>query len=119
MKYRRGFVSNSSSTAFILDVRKLDNTTLHRVRSLPEMDTWGRDTGSCSDVQMYIDGRTRMDDDWEDYFTEWLQRWVDELGNDNIILCRESDEGMGGAFEDVGLDYYAIVKLAEDEQEYH
>ena len=123
MKYRNGFVSNSSSTAFILDRNKLDADTIHRIESLPPMDLLNRCTGSCSDAQTYLDDRVTAIGYWyENGWDGWnslLAEYIGKLGNDNVILCRESDEGMGGEFKDVGLSYDQIEKLAEAEWEYH
>jgi hypothetical protein len=123
MKFRNGFVSNSSSTAFILDRRKLDASTLQRIRSLPPMDLLNRCTGFTDDALIFLEDRILAIDGWYengwDCFNLWIQDWIAELGSENVVLCRESDEGMGGEFEDVGLSYHTISKLAESEMEYH
>lgn len=123
MKIRNGFVSNSSSTAFILDRRKLDAVTIRKIESLPEMDLLNRCTGSCSDAQNYLDDRVTAIGYWyENGWDDWnslVAEYIGKLGNENVILCRESDEGMSGEFEDVGLSYDQIEKLAEAEWDYH
>lgn len=123
MKYRHGFVSNSSSTAFILDRRKLSPDVLHHIESLPDMDLLDRRTGSMTgDAQEFIDARRGVLSTWSDGWDDLnsvIAQYIGELGAENVIVVRESDEGMGGYLEDVGLCYSQIAELAEAEVEYH
>jgi hypothetical protein len=120
MKVRAGFVSNSSSTAFILDLRDdkvresvegcgaghpeglnrctalaTGSNVVHYAQDwIAEMEAWGSDVGPNS-------------------LGRWIMEWANKLGHDNIVFARESDEGMGGW---LNFDAYS---LALDEMDYH
>jgi len=121
MKIRNGFVSNSSSSSFILDKRKLTNSTIASIRKLNPADGLGRSTA-------FAEGRDAVGfaNEWNTECGEYgggLGQWIlDEakrLGEENIIFVRESDEGMGGNLSDVGLSLARIRSKAEGEMEYH
>lgn len=129
MKYRNGFVSNSSSTCFILDmskslVKKLvaecttvfteDNET-HAIAA-PEL---GRCTAMAIGEEAEHYAKEWCKDVWmgdnPDGLGSWILKWYETLG-ENLAFIRRSDEGMGG-YLPVGLR--VLNALAEDEMEYH
>lgn len=127
MKIRNGFVSNSSSTAFVLDIRNSEVANLlpkiYKLRNV-NVDGVRRTTGSAvgRDVVEYCKfWNSYMFDVYEDTppFVEWLREHIKEIGENNIVFIRESDEDMGGSLSDVGLSYLDIDKLAIDKYDYH
>lgn len=112
MKTRQGFVSNSSSSSFILCTKDLDSNLLERLKGLPDMsDSMGRATGVVWDIETWLG-----DDHWSDY---GLWDIIAKYGNENLILVRESDEGMNGYFGEYDIDDGEISRLAVYEFEYH
>jgi len=116
VKSRNGFVSNSSSTAFILDKRlpSIAKWVQESGRFIPRPQGAGRMT--CLAVgQDAIDyAKSLYDPDWENRLGDWIILWGREIGVENLVFARESDEGMGGYLED---DFPAHKALAE--MEYH
>ena len=122
MKGRTGFVSNSSSTAFILDAR------------LPSVKKWvlgegrfvnspprGCGRATCLAVgQDAIDYANFLNEDMRGWLEEdselgmWILGWAKRLGIENVVFARESDEDMGG---NLGDKFPAGRALAE--MEYH
>lgn len=163
MKVRKGFVTNSSSICYILDLRD-ENVKDALQSTMRVMDcewVWcdseygfKREQGLRNDgyqlisvkrnVKQYckeIDLYNIVDVDWsrctsygigEDVlqymyshllneysgdFGEWLEKWIDELGEENILFLRESDEEMGGVLSDTMHE--VIKEKSLDEREYH
>ena len=130
MKIRNGFVSNSSSSSFILDARNPEvQKLLPQINSLPKpygldrctaaaigedaivyANEWNRDAG----VDRFPDNYPALHD-----LGSWILHYAKEIGEDNVVFVRESDEGMGGMLSNVGLSYLDIDKLAIAEREYH
>ena len=120
MKVRLGFVSNSSSSCFILDyskdkVKELVSKCLAR---RPEH------TDRCTAIAIGEEARkyAKKMINWE-YGSEelgnWILDWIKELGKDNVVFMRESDEDMGGKLFDNKEDYKVLKKHTLDEMEYH
>lgn len=124
MKTRFGFVSNSSSSSFILDARKPEvQALLPQIESLPHVEGLNRLTGHAigNDAIQYAKDWIedyRPDGEWE-HLGGWILNWGEKLGEENLVFVRESDEGMGGSFDEYGLDFVKVRKLAEAEMEYH
>ena len=127
MKIRKSFVSNSSSTSFILDARDPKvQELLPKIKSLNKAYGLNRRTcGAVGDhaVQYAKNWITEYNeccyDDGDINLGKWILKWADELGKANVVFVRESDEEMGGSFCEVGLSYLDINELAVDRMEYH
>lgn len=96
MKIRNGFISNSSSTAFILDAR-IDGTQeyLKCAKHLFGYIDCGRGSTLCLAEGVRNYARANMDCKFSSYHAQWLFEQILELG-DNLIFLRISDEEMGG-----------------------
>jgi len=102
MKFRRGFVSNSSSSCFILDLNdewsrellaKLEEVRVSKASGL------GRGTGwmAGEDLRAYVADHVEYEKKYGfSSIGSWIQGWIDEIGIDNVLFVIESDEGMGG-----------------------
>lgn len=145
MKIRHGFVSNSSSSSYILDLRKEGVKEI--VKSIRASRPLG--LGRCSALavgkdaadfaQEWIDENEAWHGAEYDGLGYWIKDWVDKLGEDNVVFVRESDEGMGGHlfgeydYKDnpswekrdtkrnrkIDELYNKFYELKEDEMEYH
>ena len=118
MKIRAGFVSNSSSTAFILDLQ--DERVQKAIKDCPADKP--TDLNRCTalavgnDAVEYAKGWIAEMEYWGSTYSglgQWILYWADTLGQDNIVFARESDEGMGGWLE------FPASEFALDEMEYH
>ena len=116
MKSRNGFVSNSSSTSFILDIRQEGVEALLKNCKARRGDLFGRCTGIAygKEVNDIIDDII----DFDDYHVEWVEGWIKKIGIENIVYLRESDEDDSQIFDNV-KDYNKLHKLVLDEQEFH
>jgi len=130
MKIRTGFISNSSSSSFILDIRdkgvkelvnKMITKNPYNVNRLTAVAK-GKDAVEYAKQWDKIMG--------EGYtFGDWIREWAEKLGEDNIVFVRESDEGMGGYLfkrDKDGEDCYndgplhrRLLKLSKSYREYH
>ena len=116
MKKRSGFVSNSSSTSFILDMRdkEVASWVKGHQNSIPR--PWGGGRLTClalgTDALDYA--RELWDPDWQNELGEWIFEWARKIGTENLVFARESDEGMGGY---LGEEFPAAHAVAE--MEYH
>jgi len=122
MLIRDGFVSNSSSTAFILDLREDAVKELVKRSTVKEPCSLGRQTALAIGKRAvyYAQDWIEATEEWhkDGYDDErdlgpWILKWAERLGEDNVVFARESDEGMGGY-----LDFRPDA-LAVDEMEYH
>jgi len=120
MKIRAGFVSNSSSTAFILDLRDEGVKEMVEQSSVGAPYSLNRRTALAvgDDAVHYANEWIADTEEWykdgvRDGLGHWIMEWVVELGRENVVFARESDEEMGGY-----LDFPA-GKLAVAEMEYH
>ena len=116
MKIRHGFISNSSSSAFILDLRE------------PAVQEYVKCNSSVA-LPQELDRRTalavgekavRYAQDWisdmGDYgpgLGQWILEHTQKLGVENTVFVRRSDEGMGGYIE------YPSPDIVVAEMEYH
>jgi len=145
MKIRDGFISNSSSTCFILDKRNQGvNQIIENIgKNVKSPKNWDRSTAKAFgiDVRKYgsaLQVEERSCGSYGQSLGNWIIRWTDKLGDENIIFLRESDEGLGGhlfcnSYEDdrdkdykeryenkeVLYKYELLERLAEDSMEYH
>jgi len=123
VKTRAGFVSNSSSSCFILDLREntiqvqdlIDGFSLAGI-DRPRFADRRSAIAVGEDVSKYlIEHRLYLGDEWIGLgIAGWLESWIKKLGEENIVFIRISDEGMGG--------YYPagnVRAIAVDEIEYH
>jgi hypothetical protein len=102
MKLRQGWISNSSSTSFVVSLSSFSLEDRDRIEQLPDQsDDLSRCTGIISD----IDGWLRQFGDGEDrFYLDGALRGMMERYPD-LAIIRESDEGMCGYLgEDYGLD---------------
>jgi len=118
MKMRVGFVSNSSSTAFILDLRDEGVKEMVEQSSVQLARGLGRYTAMAAGkaAVYYAEDWISATRDWYDEgegLGPWIMYWADRLGRENVVFARESDEGMGGF-----LDFPAH-DVAVAEMEYH
>ena len=113
MKIRKNFVSNSSSTSFLVNLSDLSEKAQAAIDNLTDRSgEWGRSTGKITDV----DGWLKMfEEDYGDDFYPEVREALKE--NKDAILVRESDEGMGGDFPE-GL-WKEVEEKALVEFEYH
>lgn len=122
MKFRKGFVSNSSSSCFILDL--CDKKTENIVKKLKKQgvadianDTYyltsTRHTcfGIGNAVTKFAEVFTE-DNDEENNFSKWIFDAIKQLGKENIVFIRVSDE-------DNGIDFNIEPTLIYTESEYH
>ena len=119
MKTRLGFVSNSSSSSFILDKRMPGvDKIIEDFARLDRPDSVDRCTAFAvgkSVIQYARAGIAEMklhNDSWD--LGEWILEWATKLGEENIVFARESDERMGGSFP-----YPLPAEVILAEMEYH
>ncbi len=128
MKVRNDFVTNSSSTCYVLDKRTLTDEELAIVRNNSLRQPTFHGVSRCS---AYGEGEAverfmafLMEDDaawaaegyeYKNPLTEWLQEQLAQIGVDNIVFVRSSDEQMGGEVVHERL----ISEKAVSEREYH
>ena len=129
MRLRADFVTNSSSTCYVLDKRTLTDNELELIREntfLRKPISHGVSRNSAYGEEQEVSSFWHFlkgDDaawaaDGYDYgnpLTEWLQEHLAGIGIDNIIFVRSSDEQMGGEVVHQRL----IAEKAVSEREYH
>lgn len=100
MKVRMGFVSNSSSSSFLIPVDSLSESELEKIKKMKSYDVTNgcRKTGYISPENLELFAGEYAGD-----ILEIIQEYKLN-GNNTLILIRESDEGMGGYFSDYGID---------------
>ncbi len=116
MKVRNSFVSNSSSTSFVVSLSDFSPKDRGRIDRLDDLSG---DFSRCTGVIMDIDGYLRMfhAEDWTLPHEESIRALMGI--HDDLVILRESDEQMGGEFSDVGLCYGEIAGKALLSFEYH
>ena len=130
MKQRARFVSNSSSSSFILDrrVEGVEELLSEIVAPLPRgLDRCTAKAIGREAVAYAEDWCRALHDTEPTCLGGWILKWAEELGEENLAFLRESDEGMGGWLDDEAEDAYGhpegflrrVQALAKDEMEYH
>ena len=128
MKTRNGFVSNSSSSSFVISIPKWmleaewdKNKTKTLYKNIMKMtersDDLTRCTGRICDIKQWLN--LLNDGGEEDCYT--FQKIVKLLYKDdnNIIVVRESDEQMGGSLSDYGITEEDLYPFLIYKFEYH
>ena len=116
MKIRKGFVSNSSATAFILDIRNEHVKRAVDHSSVVEASGTGRSTAMAvgKEAVEYAEAWIASAGRWYEEgrgLGPWILKWAEELGHENIVFAIESDE-------DNGLDFHASA-FSVAERDYH
>ena len=125
MRTRVGFVSNSSSSSFILDSRDPRvKKILEDFRNLDRAEGLSRCTAKAvnedavryarewnTDIRSYD---KPGQDSAEGGLGDWILYWAAKLGQENVVFLRESDEDMGGSFP-----YPLPAEVILEEREYH
>lgn len=116
MKIRHGFVSNSSSTAFVVSPADFSLEQQSCIESMVDYsDELSRCTGRISDIDewlRYLQQEVGYDDfEMDTYFHAGRIRELMEKYHD-IVILRESDEQAGGEFSDYGLSYDEVEQKA-------
>ena len=140
MKTRNGFVSNSSSSSFILDLRKegvrelVDKIIAREPTGLDRCTAKAIGRDAVEYAKEWIEVIGELVNDNSSYgIGHWILEWANKLGEDNIVFVRESDEGSGGYLfdnnagrmaeegDDMEFEkgYEELERLKEDEREYH
>ena len=119
MKIRNGFVSNSSSSSFVLKWSELSKSEKKEIEKLTESsDSLTRCTGYIAPENLE-NWLKELDEIYSERFNPELNELIKENkidGKNDLVLIRESDEGMGGEFNG---DLYKISQKAILEFEYH
>jgi len=133
MKIRTGFVSNSSSSSFILDIRDKGVLELVNKMTTKKPCDVNRLTAVAKGKDAVEYAKQWNNDVGEHHlkptYGDWILEWSEKLGEDNIVFVRESDEGMGGYLfkgDKDGEDLYddgplhqKLSKLSKSYMEYH
>jgi hypothetical protein len=127
MKSREGFVSNSSSTCYILDLcDKETETIVRKLQKSGILDLSAPTAASFSRCTCYGVGKAvrefaieqekdfaeLYESDEEDSFSKWLYNAMEQLGEVNTVFIRVSDE-------DHGIPVELKPELIYAEREYH
>lgn len=122
MKTRNGFVSNSSSSSFLLDLSYADwaNDEKKLKEKIMKMTDRSNDLTRCTGRISHIKEWLKMVADGEEpyYDFEKILKILIENRKD-LIIIRESDEGMGGEFEDYNIKLEEIYPCLVYKFEYH
>jgi hypothetical protein len=131
MKRRMGFVSNSSSSCFVLDLRQDGvKDIVSKLVCSTMRDGMGRATGKLIGKEAVRYAHERIQE-WGtlghgDSLGSWILTWSGILGDENIVILQQSDEDMGGGLfsascydEDENPMYSKMQELALAEIESH
>ena len=115
MKIRLGFVSNSSSASFVIDMNNMLSELKTKILRLTERS---HDSTRCTGKIIYLDcwADAILSDDYPDENASIVKSYANKPG---IIMIRESDEEMGGCFRDYGFSESDIKPYVLYEFEYH
>jgi hypothetical protein len=117
MKTRHGFVSNSSSSCYILDL--CDKRTDKVLKQLDKIPNLTNHRASCSRCTAYGLGQDTLDwsagiddDEITDFsYTDWINNIANQIGLENTLLVRVSDE------DDIQIEIPPDLPI--DEVEFH
>lgn len=114
MKTRNGFVSNSSSSSYLLFIPEWDTDGQNLKNRILSMINYnknlGRSTGVITDVKLWLDTLNDIFDDEEEReyhgFEKILRVIMEEHANEkqHFILIRESDEDDGLSEYNISLE---------------
>ena len=110
MKIRSGFVSNSSSTSFVIDMTEMPEELKKKIM---RMTNRTHDCSRCTGIICNISEWNKELDGFYDYLVE------DYGDKSNVIMIRESDEQMGGSFDDYGFNWGDIRPYVLHQFEFH
>ena len=109
MKIRNGFVSNSSSSSFVISLKNMSENLKSKIEKMVDYtNDLTRYTGIVTDISCWCNQDYEIGFDLSKYF-----------GNKDIIIVRESDEDMGGNFADYGFSEEDLKPYVLDEFEWH
>ncbi|RPI83178.1 MAG: hypothetical protein EHM34_05745 [Nitrosopumilales archaeon] len=115
MKRRNGFVSNSSSTSFVINTAEMPEDLKSMIFRLRDRsDDSSRCTGIITDLKGWAD--MVYEDDYDDVDGNTVRSYAK---NPDVVMIRESDEEMGGSFSDYGFCQEDIKKYVIYEFEFH
>jgi hypothetical protein len=108
MKIRNGFVSNSSSSSFVIDMTDMPADLKNQIMKLREKSgDLSRCTGKVTNIKKWVKRHEEYSGGYD-----WLKEFIEKP---NIIIIRESDEDDG--FE--GFSSRDIRPYVIKEFEYH
>lgn len=110
MKVRKGFVSNSSSTSFVIDTTSMPKELLDKIKRMTDRTfDCSRCTGIIYDISEWA---SEFDGEYDSLAESYS-------GKKGIVMIRESDEEMGGYFGDYGFCEKDIKPFVLYEFEFH
>lgn len=99
MKIRNGFVSNSSSSCFILNIKdKGVKELLSKVTASYPSNVLARCTSKIVGLEAILYAKEWIEETGDvtgDGLGKWILFWAEKIGQENIVLLRESDEDDG------------------------
>jgi|WetSurMetagenome_2_1015567.scaffolds.fasta_scaffold142667_3 hypothetical protein len=110
MKIRSGFVSNSSSSSFVINMENMPEELKNKIMKLKDRSNdLTRCTGKITNIAAWL-GELEEDDHCG------IKKFI---GNPSIIIIKESDEAMGGEFADYEFILEDIEPYVIKKFEYH
>lgn len=129
MKTRNGFVSNSSSSSFVISIPKWmleaewdENKTKTLYKNIMKMtersDDLTRCTGRICNIKQWLNLLNDGEEEKDCYTFQKIIKLLYKNDN-NIIVVRESDEQMGGSLSDYGITEEDLYPFLIYKFEYH